>query len=67
MGFTKSEAGPNLYFILVGNDPLILVLYVTNLFLTIAEKLISMCKQDLVLEFRMKDIALIHYFLGFEV
>jgi hypothetical protein len=42
MGFTKSEADPNFYFILVGDDPLILVLYVDNIFLTGAEKLISM-------------------------
>jgi hypothetical protein len=34
MGFTKSEADPNLYYILVGDDPLILVLYVDDLFLT---------------------------------
>jgi hypothetical protein len=42
MGFTKSEADPNLYFILVGDDPLILVLYVDNMFLKSAEKFISM-------------------------
>jgi hypothetical protein len=40
MGFTKSEADPNLYFILIGEDPLILVLYVDDLFLTGAEELI---------------------------
>jgi hypothetical protein len=57
MGFTKSEADPNLYFILVGDDPLILVLYVDDLFLTGAEKLIAMCKQDLASEFEMKDIT----------
>jgi hypothetical protein len=34
MGFTKSVADPNLYFILVGVDSLILVLYVDDLFLT---------------------------------
>jgi hypothetical protein len=44
MGFTKSKADPNLYFILVGDDPLILVLYVDDLFLTGAKKLIAMCK-----------------------
>jgi hypothetical protein len=40
MGFTKSEAYPNLHFILVGIDPFILVLYVDDLFLTGAEGLI---------------------------
>jgi hypothetical protein len=67
MGFTKSEADPNLYFILVGADPLILVLYVDDLFLTGAEELIAGCKADLVSEFEMNDIGLMHYFLGLEV
>lgn len=40
MGFTKSEADPNLYFKTVGADPVILVLYVDDLFLTGLEKLI---------------------------
>ena len=34
LGFEKSEADPNLYFILVGEDPLILLLYVDDLFIT---------------------------------
>jgi hypothetical protein len=67
MGFTKSEVDPNLYFILVGSDPLILVLYVDDLFLTGAEELIAGCKADLASEFEMKDIGLMHYFLGLEV
>jgi hypothetical protein len=58
---------PNLYFILVGFDPFILVLYVDDLFLTCAEELIAGCKADLATEFEMKDIGLMHYFLGLEV
>jgi hypothetical protein len=42
MGFTKSDADPNLYFTLVEDYPLILVLYVDDLFLTCVEKLIAM-------------------------
>ena len=34
MGFQKSEANPNLYFIMVGDDSLILLLYVDDLFIT---------------------------------
>eukprot|EP00253_Pinus_taeda_P001657 PITA_01657 len=34
MGFTKSEADPNLYFIVIGEEPLILVLYVDDLVIT---------------------------------
>jgi hypothetical protein len=67
MGFTKSEADPNLYFVLVGADPLILVLYVNDLFLTGAKELIAGCKEDLATEFKMKGIGLRHYFLGLEV
>ena len=50
MGFVKSEEDSNLYFLLVGDDPLILVLYMDDLFLTRFEKLIARCKRDLVKE-----------------
>jgi hypothetical protein len=33
-GFTKSDADPNLYYKVVDGDPLMLVLYVDDLFLT---------------------------------
>jgi hypothetical protein len=66
MGFTKCEADPNLYFLLVGFEPLILVLYVDDLILTGAKTLIVGCELDLVLEFEM-DTGLMHYFLGLEV
>jgi hypothetical protein len=67
MGFTKSEADRNLYFILVGFDPLILVLYIHDLFLTSVEEIIAECKANLAIEFEMKNIGLMHYFLGLEV
>lgn len=35
LGFTKSEADSNLYYIVVGEDPLILILYVDDLFLIV--------------------------------
>ena len=57
LGFQKSEADPNLYYIVVGEDPLILVLYVDDLFITRADRLIRGCKQDLAFEFEMKDIG----------
>ena len=66
MGFKKSETNPNLYFIVVGEDPLILVLYVDDLFITGAGRLIASCKESLASEFEMKDIGLMHY-LGLEV
>jgi hypothetical protein len=67
LGFEKSEADPNLYFIMVGEDPLILLLYVDDLFITGAERLISSCKESLTSEFEMTYIGLMHYFLGLEV
>jgi hypothetical protein len=57
----------NLYYIVIGGEPLILVLYVDDLFITGAEKLIEGCKRDLASEFDMKDLGLMHYFLGLEV
>eukprot|EP00253_Pinus_taeda_P027446 PITA_27446 len=62
-----SEVDPNLYYIMVGGLPLILVLYVDDLILTRANSLIQDCKADLAREFEMKDIGLMHYFLGLEV
>ena len=67
MGFQKSEADPNLYFIMVGDDPLILLLYVDDLFITWRQRPIAACKKDLAAEYEMTDIGLMHYFLGLEV
>jgi hypothetical protein len=67
LGFNKSDADPNLYLLQVGKDPLILVLYVDDLFLTRVEKLITRFKKELASKFEMKDIGLMHYFLGLEV
>eukprot|EP00253_Pinus_taeda_P013586 PITA_13586 len=66
MGFTKSEVDPNPYYIVIGEEPLILVLYVDDLIITGAERLIEHYKGDLAVEFEMKDIGLMHYFLGLE-
>jgi hypothetical protein len=66
MGFQRSQVDPNLYF-LTGEAPLILVLYVDDLFLTGDEQPIADCKTNLAAEFEMKDLGLMHYFLGLEV
>jgi hypothetical protein len=47
LGFTKSDANPNLYYKVEDGFPLILVLYVDDLFLTGDENLIDGCKRDL--------------------
>ena len=64
MGFQKSEADPNLYFIMVGDDPLILLLYVDDLFIKGEERPIAVCKKDFASEYEMIDIGLMHYCLG---
>jgi hypothetical protein len=46
---------------------MILVLYVDDLFLTSEEHLIAQTKRELSAEFEMKDLGLMHYFLGLEV
>jgi hypothetical protein len=51
----------------MNNEPVILLLYVDDLFLTREEKLITECKKRLASEFEMKDLRLMHCFLGLEV
>jgi hypothetical protein len=46
---------------------LILVLYVDDMFLTRSNKFIAGCKANMTVEFEMKDIGMMHYFLGLEV
>jgi hypothetical protein len=49
----------------MNDEPVMLLLYVDDLFLTDEEKLITDYKKKLATEFEMKD--LMHYFLGLEV
>ena len=67
LGLNKSDADPNLYYKVLNDEPLILVLYVDDLFLTENEKCILSCKKKLPFEFEMKDPRLMHYFLELEV
>jgi hypothetical protein len=67
LGFTKSKADSNLYLKVMNDEPIILLLYVDDLFLIGEENLIIDCKKKLVAEFEMKDLGLMHYFLGLEV
>ena len=67
LGFTRSNADLNLCFKVDREKPLILVLYVDDLFLTRVDTLIHQCNRELASEFEMKDLGLMHYFLGLEV
>jgi hypothetical protein len=67
LGFTKSKVDSNLYFKVMNDDPVILLLCADELFLTTEENLITDCKKKLAIEFEMKYLDLMHYFLGLEV
>ena len=65
MGFAKSKVNPNLYYKVVEDE--LVILYVDDLFLTGNEKQIVESKKKLVEEFEMKDLGLMHCFLGLKV
>ena len=67
LGFTKSKADSNLYYKVEDGNPVILLLYVDDLFVTGMDGLIADTKRKLVIEFKMKDLGMMHYFLGMEV
>jgi hypothetical protein len=67
LGFTKSKPYPNLYYKAEDRSPVILLLYIDDFFLTREEKPIAKSKRKLVAEFKMKDLEIMHYFLGLEV
>jgi hypothetical protein len=67
LGFSRSVVDPSLYNKTVNGESLILVLYVDDLFLTNIESLIVQCKYALASKFGMKDLGMMHYFLGLEV
>ena len=67
LGFSKSYVAPKLNYKVVNDAPVILLLYVDDLFLIGVEPLIFQCKRELASEFDMKDLRLMHYYLGLEV
>ena len=67
LGFTNSKAYSNLYFKVKDRRLVILLLYVDDLFLIGDEELIKDSKRILLTWFEMKDLDMMHYFLGMEV
>jgi hypothetical protein len=67
LGFNKSVVDPSLYYNAFNGESLILVLYIDDLFLTSIENLIVECMYVLASKFEMKDLGMMHYFLGLEV
>jgi hypothetical protein len=64
LGFSKSHANPNLYYKVMDNAPIIILLYVDDLFIIGEGSLTIECKKELASEFDMKDLGLMHYYLG---
>ena len=65
--FTKSKEDSNLYYKVEHGNPVIFLLYVDDLFVTGTDGLIADTKRNLAAEYEMKDLGMMHYFLGMEV
>ena len=66
LGFTKSKANSNLYYKVEGDELMIFLLYVDDLFLACEDNPINECKKNISMEFEMKNLRMMHYFLGIE-
>ena len=66
LGFTKSKSDSNLYYKVEDGNPVMLLLYV-DLFVTGMDGLIADTKRKLAVEFEMKDLGMMYYFLDMEV
>ena len=67
LGFTKSKADSNLYYEVEEGNLVIGLLYEEDLFITGEDWFISNTKSKLDADFQMKDLGMMHYFLGMEV
>ena len=67
LGFTKSKVDSNLNYKVKDGNPVILLLYVDDLFVTGEDGLIADTKRKLASKFEMKDLGMMHYFLSMEV
>ena len=67
LGFTKSKADSNLHYKVEGDNPVMILLYVNDLFVIGMDGLIADMKRNIAAEFEMKDLGMINYFLSMEV
>ena len=58
--FTKSKADSNLYYKVEDGNPVMLLLYVDDLFATSMDGLIADTKRKLAAKFKMKDLGMMH-------
>ena len=66
-GLRRRNFDPVLYFKVVQDMSLIFVLYVHDIFLIGSDPLMIKCKREIPYEFEMKDLRLMHLFIGLEV
>ena len=64
LSFTKSKVDSNLYYKVEYGNPMMLLLYVDDLFVIGTDGLIANTKRKLATEFEMKDLGMMHYFIG---
>ena len=67
LGFTKSKVDSNVYYKVEEGNPVVLLLYVDDLFVIGEDGLIADTKRKLVAEFKMKDFGMMHYVLDMQV
>ena len=65
--FTKSKADSNLYYKVEDGNPVIILLYLDDLFVIGMDGLIVDTKRNFAAKFEMKDLSMMHYFLGMDV
>ena len=60
LGFTKSKEDSNLFYKVEEGNLVILLLYVDDMFVTAEDGLIADTKRKLTVEFKMKDLGMMH-------
>ena len=63
-GLYKNKADSNLYYKIEEGNPVMLLLYVDDMFVIGMDGLIADTKRKIATEFEMKDLGMMHYFLG---
>jgi hypothetical protein len=61
LGVTKSKADSNLFYKVEEGNPVILLLYADNLFVTGKDRLIADTQRKLSSKFEMKNLGMMHY------
>ena len=67
LGLTESKEDSSLCFKVEGRKPVMLLLYVNDLFLTEKRNSLNLQRRKLAVEFEIKDLGMMHYVLGMEV